>query len=63
MANGQDSGIVLSSEVGACGRLANFLAGDAASHDVFRVLHGGGLVKTCSECLGHEHLAARVVPS
>src|SRR3954469_6726326 len=60
VANGQDSGMVLSSEAGPCGRLANFWQ---ASHDVFCVFHGGGPVKTCSECLGHEHSAARVVPT
>jgi hypothetical protein len=40
-----------------------FLAGNAAPHDVFRVFHGGEPVKTCSECLGHDYSAARVVPA
>src|SRR4051812_39381871 len=63
VANDQDSGMVLSSEAGACGQLANFLTGDAAPHDVFCVFHGGRPIKPCSECFGHEHLTARVVPA
>ena len=40
-----------------------FLAGDAASHDVFRISHCGWPVETCSKGFGHECATARVMPA
>src|ERR1043165_9210151 len=63
VANSQDSGIVLSSEAGACGLLGEFLAGNAASHDFLRIFHGCGPVEPGSEYFGHGHSTTRVVPA
>src|ERR1043165_3686597 len=49
MANDQDSGMVLSSEAGACGLLANF----------WQAMQHSGPIEPCSECFGHEHSTAR----
>src|SRR3954465_11061873 len=42
VANGQDSGMVLSSKVEGVRPVGEFLAGDAASHDFLRVFHSCG---------------------
>src|SRR4051812_49609961 len=52
VANGQDSGMVLSCDGGACGLLVNFWQAMQHTHDVFRVFHGSGPIKPCSECFG-----------
>src|SRR3954462_6897789 len=62
VANGQDNGMVLSSEAGACGLLANFWQATQV-HYVLCVFHSCGPVESRSECLGHEYSTACVVPA
>src|SRR4051794_7410877 len=45
VANGQDSGMVLSSEAGGARPVGEFLAGNATSHDFLRVFHSCGPIE------------------
>ena len=42
---------------------SELLAGNAMSHNVFRVSHGGRPVKPCSNGFGNKCATARVVPT
>src|ERR1041385_6754832 len=61
VANGHDSGMVLSSDAGVCGLLANFWQAMQRMNDVLCISRSGRPVQTCSKGLGHECATACVM--